>query len=279
LGLVGKDALTEEEYLLLEAGNRNTGGIIARPFQIKLDSREEAARLGLARCDHIGKGLTITEKGLQAIGRGDAPPATKAPVQEQTPGIHVSGPMPPETFKLNPADLNGSLSNAATVGSGRITKVLHLYETVPFACVHVTNGVTPLMARQPLRAAPARPPCFLEGRHRDTPRPDGGLLGLVVTEPGGREYVMGNDTDRVTVVVSSPRFAGRVKVDDFADDGEIVPDSEEQVTTGAFLTIRVARTVGGRWLESHKAWTGDRECSSPLGGSSPVSRRRGRRGR
>jgi hypothetical protein len=40
---------------------------------------------------------------------------------------------------------------------------------------------------------------------------------------------------------------------------EIVPGSEEQVTTGAFLTIRVARTVGGRWLESHKAWTGDRE--------------------
>jgi hypothetical protein len=49
--------------------------------------------------------MTITEKGLQAIGRGDAPSPAKAPVQEQTPGIHVSGPMPPETFKLNPEDL------------------------------------------------------------------------------------------------------------------------------------------------------------------------------
>jgi hypothetical protein len=35
LGLVGKDALSEEEYLLLEAGQQNTAGIIARPFQVK----------------------------------------------------------------------------------------------------------------------------------------------------------------------------------------------------------------------------------------------------
>jgi hypothetical protein len=141
LGLVGKDALSEEEYLLLEAGQRNTAGIIARPFQVKPAVGKKLTRLGLAKCDHVGKGMTITEKGLQAIGRGDAPSAVKAPVQEQTPGIHVSGPMPPETFKLKPEDLEGSVSNAATVGSGRIRKVLHLYETVPFACVHVGNGV------------------------------------------------------------------------------------------------------------------------------------------
>ncbi len=248
LGLVGKDVLGEPEYLALESGNRNTAGRV-----------EGLSQAGVKRLKQLGlvtlRGgiVTITQKGLQAIGRDDSPSAPPPATAIEVLGIRPED-LEAATGEIVPSDPFAPVSPGFESTIGRPVQVGGELYAVTTIAVQTSQLVYRL---HPLRDAECGESYFTWGFRRLHDKAsqkcapeEVRLEGTRCKTADGRTFVFGPDEDVEIVRLPKPPTV----VENFGDDGDLVDGSLEKVVDNpGRLRIHVARTVGGRWLEGHSA--------------------------
>jgi ParB/RepB/Spo0J family partition protein len=174
---------------------------IAAGWGVKLDPFPDKAAMIKAAEAKEGKpkkSAPVEDEGDEDDGA--ASPPAKPPREEKATPISAKGPLKASALGITAEDLEGAYSGD-TIKAGTVRSVLYAYGEIPFCCIGTEMG----LGGKPdvCLLHPLVPAAKWKGTLRDFAAGTGGYLGVAV-KCNGRDYVMGNDTDQIRVVVEEP---------------------------------------------------------------------------